>query len=832
MTQSEGNASVNASGERSVAFSGNITNSTINTGDVINNPPPSPPLTSTPSNLPFVGTENFVGRSKALSSVHEALQGNTRVAITAVAGMGGVGKTELAIQYAQKYRDAYPAGLGWFFVRSSDVGVQILKFASTFGLKPPDNLGFEERVRYVWQHWPVRPVSMVEAKEPGDVLLVFDDVDKFEKVKPYLPLSNARFKVLLTSRVQLGSPIRSTSLDVLAPTDALELLGVLEQNGRVVKEPQEAEELCKRLGYLPLGLELVGCYLASNEDLKLARMLQRLSSAGIADEALNPEEKPELRTAQLGVRAAFELSWEELNEQEQEVACLLSLFAQAPIPWRLVESYRLDWNAKDLEKIRDGKLRKLSLLERSGEGLYRLHPLIREYFGEKILEFAGAEGMKRAHCLTMALEAQGFSDKPTLQQGEGFSPVVPHLEEVADRLLDWVEDEDLRWLFVGLGRFYDGQGAYTKAEPWKLKCLEACRKRFGEVHQYVATSLSNLAEVYQSQGRYKEAEPLHLQALEIYKKCWGMEHLNVAGSLNNLGAFYVAQGYYELAKPLTSLALEMRQRLCAEDLLVAESTNNLAVICQFQGRYKEAEQHFLQVQDLYKKSLGDDQHPEVATLFHNLASMYLNQERYAEAEPLLEKALKLRTNLFGEEHLSVAESLSSLAGMYLVNGRYAEAESLYLQVRDLNKKFLNEEHPCIAKDFGNLAFLYTKQERYAEAEPLYRKALALKMKLLGEEHLDTLACMGSLAKMLKAKGDFDQAELLNVQAVVTCINVLGQQHPTTNAIWQNYLSFLSDISKNHPEAVTKLLSNGSRMTKQILAQMQKDLELGNPTQEG
>jgi hypothetical protein len=144
-------------------FKGANVGGDLNTGDISQtfnqtvNPLPPPPLTSTPSNLPFVGTENFVGRTKALSSIHEALQGNTRVAITAVVGMGGVGKTELAIQYAQRHRKDYPAGIGWFFVRSSNVGAQILSFASSFGLVPPDNPDLKERVRYIWQHWPVRP---------------------------------------------------------------------------------------------------------------------------------------------------------------------------------------------------------------------------------------------------------------------------------------------------------------------------------------------------------------------------------------------------------------------------------------------------------------------------------------------------------------------------------------------------------------------------------------------------------------------------------------------------------------------------------------------------
>jgi tetratricopeptide (TPR) repeat protein len=740
MTQSEGNASSNASGERSMANSGSISNSMIITGDNnVIHPSLPPQLTSTPSNLSFIGTNNFVGRTETLNRLHEALQGNTRVAITAVAGMGGVGKTELAIQYAQRYWNSYPAGIGWFLVRSSDIGVQILSFASSFGLVPPDNPALKERVRYVWQHWPVRPGAVVGAaiSEPGDVLLVFDDVDKYEKVKPYLPLSNPRFKVLLTSRVQLGSPIRSISLDVLVPADALELLGVLEQNGRVEKEPQEAEEICKRLGYLPLGLELVGCYLECNEDLKLAQMLQRLS-AGLADEALNPEKKPELRTAQLGVRAAFELSWEELNEQEQEVACLLSLFASAPIPWRLVESYRLDWNAKDLEKIRDGKLRKLSLLERYGEGLYRLHPLIREYFGEKILKFAGAEGMKRAYCGVMVNEARDFPRKPTRPLWEEFAPLVPHLIEVYNMLLEQIEYENLILISRGVAHYFEGQGIYTQAEPWHERCLEMCRQHLGEEHLEVARSMSNLANLYYSLGRYEQAKSLFMQALEIDKKVYGVEHQEVASLMSNLANLYYSLGRYEQAEPLFMQALEMRERLLGgQHQEVASSMSNLALLYYSLGRYEQAKSLFMQALEIDKKVYGVE-HPKVASLMSNLANLYCSLERYQQAEPLYLQSLEIDKKVYGAEHPEVASSMSNLANLYCSQSRYEQAEPLLIQALEMRKRLLGAKHPEVASSMSNLAILYNSRHCYEKSKALLTQAWKISIDVLGSEHPKTI----------------------------------------------------------------------------------------------
>ncbi|MHC5833627.1 MAG: tetratricopeptide repeat protein, partial [Nostoc sp.] len=90
-----------------------------------------------------------------------------------------------------------------------------------------------------------------------------------------------------------------------------------------------------------------------------------------------------------------------------------------------------------------------------------------------------------------------------------------------------LSDDDLIWPFVGLARFYQGQGAYAQALPWCEKCLSSTKKRFGDEHPDVATSLNNLAALYDLQGRYSDAEPLYIQALEMKKRLLGDEHPDV-----------------------------------------------------------------------------------------------------------------------------------------------------------------------------------------------------------------------------------------------------------------------------------------------------------------
>jgi hypothetical protein len=342
----------------------------------------------TPNNLPRSGVAKFVGRDAELEQLHAQLQKGELVAISAIAGMGGVGKTELAIQYAKAFKAAYPAGVCWLLAREMNIGTQIVGYALVqLGLRVPEGIELPDQVRFCWRNWP-----------EGDALILLDDVTNYPEVEPYLPPENPRFKVLLTTRLKFGHPVQTLPLGVLAPEKSLELLEVLVGKERVAAELAVAQSLCEWLGHLPLGLELVGRYLASMEDLSISEMLFRLQQKAklrkaIEDEALEAEQDTWTLTAKRGVKAAFELSWEVLDGKSQHLGKLLSLFALAPIPWELAEQVKQkhcemypengEFVAEELRKART-QLLKFHLLQLAGEDGYQLHSLIREFFRNKL----------------------------------------------------------------------------------------------------------------------------------------------------------------------------------------------------------------------------------------------------------------------------------------------------------------------------------------------------------------------------------------------------------------------------------------------------------------
>jgi hypothetical protein len=345
-----------------------------------------------PNNVPRSGVAKFIGREPELERLHTQLQSGNLVSISAVEGMGGVGKTELAIQYTQHYTDAYQGGIAWLFAREFNVGTQVVGFAqSQLNLKIPEGLELTDQVSFCWRNW-----------REGEVLLILDDVVNYSRdVEPYLPpQATSRFKVVMTTRLTFGPPIQSLPLDVLSPEQSLELLTVLIGQARVQQELEIAVSLCAWLEHLPLGIELVGRYLLKRVDLSLSTLLFRLQEKAkkrqaIKHDALQRDKAIGTSTARRGAEAAFELSWEELDESSQHLGRLLSLFAPAPIPWYLAESVERkycessegipDFEVEALENAR-ARLLELHLLQLSQqqEQIYRLHSLIREFFRGKL----------------------------------------------------------------------------------------------------------------------------------------------------------------------------------------------------------------------------------------------------------------------------------------------------------------------------------------------------------------------------------------------------------------------------------------------------------------
>ncbi|UKP01311.1 tetratricopeptide repeat protein (plasmid) [Nostoc sp. UHCC 0870] len=634
-------------------------------------------------------------------------------AISAVAGMGGVGKTELAIKYAWEHEADYPGGICWLSARESkesNLAVEIVHFAQLYmKLKVPQNnlqgklLNPTEQVAWCWQNW--KPLE-------GLVLVILDDVTNLETCREFLP-KGKRFCVLMTTRLRnLDTNIQEIPLDVLSPQEALELLTALVGEKLIQKELQTAKELCEWFGYLPLGLELIGRYLAKKPPhWTLAKMLQRLEEQRLEDEAINHCQQQTLSTAQRGVLAAFELSWLELNPMTQLVGKLLSLFAPDIFRWEWVESASslLNLSSTEIETANQQLYDRHLIVwveDKDTDVCYKIHPLIRKFLKVKLdADFEQADALKQQFCRVMVNDSKLVPQSPTQDVTLRVNTAVPHIVEAATRLNEWLKDEDFCYPFVALGRFYADQGIYHKAEYWYKQYLSVSQTRFGEEHIEVACSLNNLALLYCKQGRYIDAQPLFQRALELNERLSKEMYPYVATTLNNLGLLYCEQGRPFEAEPLFQKALAIRE-----------------------------------------ESLGKD-HPEIATILNNLAYFYFSLDEYNKAKKLLEKALKIREKSIERNPVALAIILNNLAHIYEYQERYMKAKDLYNEALEIRTSFLGDKHLDVAQSLNNLGVVHAKQKRYEEAKFLLKQALEIFDKCVGDRHRYTVSTRASLSNI-------------------------------------------------------------------------------------
>ena len=690
--------------------------------------------------------------------------------------MGGVGKTELALQYAQRYQKHYPGSRCWLSARGESLVTQIIEFARSFlMIYIPDELSDKAKLNYCWQHWGSESSLIVVDNMPDD--------GKFyqETIAPYLLSAPSNIKMLITSRERPGQNISCIDLDVLTEPQALELLASFISEPRIKAEPESANELCKRLGYLPLGLELVGRYIALDETLTIEKILKQLEQKKLKARALLNRQQADM-TAQVGVATAFDLYWDVLSTEARKLGCYLSLLASEPFKWSWVETAWIESTdeeerkeqVEDLKDLRDMELTKRNLLKVVSDNYnpleynFQLHSLIAQYFRAKLEEQPEATELKKQFCRVMNQIAQTIPHKPTLEEIQAVNIVIPHLSTVATELTEYIDDEDLVESYAGLGKFYQGQGIYNQAEQWFEQCLEVCRERLGEQHFQIATSLNNLANLYLSQGRYEDAEPLLLQSRKLLEQALGERHSDVAASLNNLAELYRLQGRYEDAEPLLLQSLELLKQHPER----ATSLNNLALLYLEQRRYNEAEPLFRKSLEL-RRQLLEKQPIDVAVSLNNLAELYRVQRQYSKAEPLLVESLELKTKLLGTQHPSVALSFNNLALLYLEQRRYDEAEPFLLKALELRREFLEEQHPDVAQSLNNLALLYLERGRYNEAKPRFLEALTIAEKVLGKNHADTNTFRDNLksATMMEYLS-MSEAEMREVLPEETCEQLL------------------------------------------------------------
>ncbi|GHO62727.1 hypothetical protein KSC_016190 [Ktedonobacter sp. SOSP1-52] len=678
--------------------------------------------------VPYPRNPFFTGREEILTTLHTALSINQEVAFTyvyALHGLGGVGKTQIALEYAFRFAQKYHA-VFWIGAETTEsLVLSLLRIAETLQL-PERGDRDQQRVITAVRDWLMTHHQW---------LLICDNVEDLGVLDRFLP-SRRQGAVLLTTRLQaLGTHARGIPLLPMKHREGMLFLlrraRVLEAEATgepmhqlSVQQPSHyaaAAELVTATGGLPLALDQAGAYLEETQcglpaylDLFRTRRAALLQQRG---EGAQNHPLPVSTTFALAVAATAE---RHLAVRDFLRVCALlqpdaipeELFRQGGehlgATLEAVCRDMLDWNRVVALAC------SYSLLSRQPEAqTFSIHRLMQAVLLDSMTEAERQEWSRR---VMLALDA-----------------VFPEVQPTAE-LAIWKQCERLL--------------------PHTLLCLHQHK---GTEDALPLASLACKAALYLCEGgQYGDAEALYQRALYIQERLHGPEHPQMATSLNYLAVLYWRQGRYADAEPLYQRALPILEKALGSDHpYMAQLLGNLALLYRDQGKYADAELLFQRVLRILEQARGED-HPDIVQVLNNLALLYWKQGKYADAEPLYQRALRLSEQSQGSMHPQLPETLNGLANLRRDQGKYAEAEPLYQRALTICEQLLGPHHPETAQTLHDLAICSQEQGDLGKALSFAERALKIRSLSLGEAHPKTVATRELYAQLVQKQGGAEQ----------------------------------------------------------------------------
>jgi tetratricopeptide (TPR) repeat protein len=652
--------------------------------------------------VPHAKNVFFTGREKILSDVQAALAKGKNAALS---GLGGVGKTRTAVEYAHRHRADYTAVLWVKAEERSTLQSDFAAIARALGLPSAAAKEQEAAVAEVKQWLDTH----------GGWLLILDNADDLDLAKEFLP-SDPQGHVLLTTRARaLGGLAERIAVEEMTSEEGALLL--LRRSGLIdtarAEDQALARKISEELGGLPLALDQAGAFIEETP----SSLGEYLRLYGLERGKLLSE-----RGGRLGdhpsVTVTFSLAFETVAKKSvaaADVVRLCAFLAPDAIPEVIFTKGAADLG-ENLSVVASDPLGFTQALKEAG----RFSLVVRDADKQtldihRLVQVVVQGGMDEA-------EKRVWAERAVKAVNSAF----PNVE-----FANWSLCEEL---------LPHATACAELVERWALEFREAARL------------LSQTAYYFSDRALLSEAEPLYLRALAIWEKTLGSDHPDFASGLNNLALLYKSQAKYNEAEPLYQRALGISEKaLGPDDPKVATNLNNLAVLYDNQGKYSTAEPLYKRSLAIREKALGPDD-PKVATSLNNLAMLYYNQGKYSEAEPLYKRSLAILDKTLGPGHPNVAGGLNNLAALYATQGKHSMAEPLYQGSLAIRMKALGPDHPDVAQSLNNLAELYDNQEKYSDAEQLFRRALAIWEKALGPDHPNTILVRGNLERNMKLRG--------------------------------------------------------------------------------
>ncbi|MBQ6727031.1 MAG: tetratricopeptide repeat protein [Bacteroidales bacterium] len=689
----------------------------------------------------------FVGRDGILDEIHSKLCNNSNILY--LSGIGGVGKTRIACEYARLHKYDYVSGVFFFHAVSEEIlFADIIQFARNNNLIEDSNIG-KAAVYDKVSEWMINNDNW---------LFIFDNMEELNHVVNLLSIvSNSSISIgkrhfLITTRNRENS-----NSIVIVDTFSKEESGLYLFE--ITKEtPNEySSKIAEMLGWLPLALEQAASYI-TREEINYEEYYHLLVNTGL----LETLKQGDCTDNTLAVNATYNLSIEKLScEEIKQLLYIVSFFAP--------ENIRIDWiretfkyldchpdlckkinDADELQKMID-ELSSYSLI-RVDNGKINIHRLTQAVVRKMLIDGDWLDICSKT--MVEVFDLKNF-DKPDSKSS--FLETVPHMEqlfaifenenqkvytaelgqlyhifmfgfdkikehEIALRYKDKTLEirkavankKELAKTYNLIGVVYQNIGDYKLSLPFlkiALSLREEVFKKSGnnEDESFIAKTYTNIALHYYWIGEYKESEKFHKLAIKIKEKYGDLD--DRAFSYNNIGALFETMSKCDnyLAMSYHQKAFEVRKNM--ENLVnLAFTLNNMGVIEKNLGNYKDALLYFNKALELREIVYGSDAiHPDIAQTYTNIADIYINRGELEEAKRIMDRAIYIYEVKLTDKHIETSKAYYNLAKWYYVQSMFNEAELWFKKVMDIRKISQSEGSEDDVKELERMIINCKKQ---------------------------------------------------------------------------------------------------------------------------
>jgi DNA-binding CsgD family transcriptional regulator/transcriptional regulator with XRE-family HTH domain len=627
----------------------------------------------------------FTGREDLLATVRQRLQAGHAAAAQALYGMGGVGKTQLAVEYAHRFAESYD--LAWWInaEQSGLIRDQVTSLGQALGCIQAGG-GSEA----------VRAAVLTELRQRGRWLLIFDNAEALADVAPWLP--GAGGHVLITSRGrgwdEIAAPVE---VDVLPRAESIEMLR------RRVPGLTEADagRLAAQLGDLPLAIAQAAGFIADTGTSASQYLGLLQTRAGQLLDRGAPASYPRSLAAATAVIAA---RLADHDPAAAELASLCAFLAPEPIPEDLFTGAADLLPAELAAQAADPLAWRQTLAHMAGQSLARIdqrglqmHRLTQAILRDRLTP-ARAAATRR--CTEAILAATDPGDPTSPDAWPRWAQLMPHVL-AAD--LAATDNPGLRDLARRVCWYLIERGDARTPQALMSVLHQQWRDRFGEDHQDTLMAAHYLSWTMLDTGQYSEARDLGEDTLIRRRRVLGEDHGDTLNSAQNLAVALRKLGEVEAARDLNHDTLIRKRRVHGQDHpSTLRSATNAAADLRELGQVEAARDLDQDTLERRRRVLGED-HNDTLYSMYNLAADLRMLGDVKAARDLDQELLERCRRVLGEDHDDTLSAASKLAGDLRMLGDVRAAHELDQDTLERRRRVLGDDHPDTLSTAGSLA---------------------------------------------------------------------------------------------------------------------------------